>query len=139
VRVGSKIDIVSIENNPNINRRYGIHISRPELITPDLIKVLNQHAVLNSSNVKSISLDDVNKFMENIMTIKAKTVKQLLIQPYDFSAFEKEELATINPDELRVLQTTLSTFSTDVLNYQAQLEKKKSKINLQKLKYSKTC
>jgi hypothetical protein len=101
VRVGSKIDIVSIENNPNINRRYGIHISRPELITPDLIKVLNQHAVLNSSNVKSISLDDVNKFMESIMTIKAKTVKQLLIQPYDFSAFEKEELAMINPEELR--------------------------------------
>lgn len=134
VRVGSKIDILSTENNPNINRRYGIHISRPELITPDLIKVLNQHAVLNSSNVKSISLDDVNKFMESIMTIKAKTVKQLLIQPYDFSAFEKEELAMINPEELRVLQTTLSTFSTDVLNYQAQLREEEKQNKSAKIK-----
>ncbi|AUU90395.1 hypothetical protein C2U55_15565 [Enterobacteriaceae bacterium ENNIH3] len=102
-----------------------------------MIKVLNQHAVLNSSNVKSISLDDVNKFMENIMTIKAKTVKQLLIQPYDFSAFDKEELATIDPDELKVLQTTLSTFSTDVINYQAQLreeEKQNKSAKLETLK-----
>lgn len=137
VRVGSKIDIVSTENNPSINRRYGIYISKPELVTPDLIKVLNQHAVLNSSNVKSISLDDVNKFMESIMTIKAKTVKQLLIQPYDFSAFDKEELATIDPDELKVLQTTLSTFSTDVINYQAQLreeEKQNKSAKLETLK-----
>ncbi|PWF51150.1 hypothetical protein BHT19_0009410 [[Kluyvera] intestini] len=71
------------------------------------------------------------------MTIKAKTVKQLLIQPYDFSAFDKEELATIDPDELKVLQTTLSTFSTDVINYQAQLreeEKQNKSAKLETLK-----
>jgi len=137
VRVGSKIDIVSTENNPSINRRYGIHITRPEMITPDLIKTLNQHAVLNSSNVKSISLDDVNRLMENIMTIKTKIIKQLLIQPYDFSAFDRGEITTIDPDELKVLQTTLSTFTTDVINYQAQLreeEKQNKSAKLETLK-----
>lgn len=134
VRVGSKIDIVSAENNTNTNRTYAIHISRPELVTPDLIKVLNQHAFNTSSNVKSISLDDVNRFMENIMTVKAKVLKTLLNQPYDFSAFDKDDLAAIDPSELKKLQTILATFSTDVINYQAQLREEEKQNKSAKIK-----